>query len=74
MVVMDAWFYSLVVSGGGAGAGEMGWFAHGNDLVRGGSQWKAGLGLGQGEASTAQDGWVAVVVGAHGVSSVSLEK
>ena len=52
----------------------MGWFAPGNDLVRGGAQWKAGLGLGQGEASTAQDGWVAVVVWAHGVSSVSLEK
>ena len=37
--------------------------------MRGGSRWKAGLGLGQGEASTAQDGWVVVVVGAHGVPS-----
>ena len=33
--------------------------------MRGGSRWKAGLGLGQGEASTAQDGWVVVVVGAR---------
>ena len=40
--------------------------------MRGGSRWKAGLGLGQGEASTAQDGWVAVVVGAHGVPSGGL--